>query len=109
MWENNFIGNRNQVKYVGSRELEWSREGRGNYWSDHIAFDIDGDGRANKVYRPNSISDQILWRYPMAKLLMNSPVLQILQWAQSEFPALHPGGVTDSYPLMEPVIVAESG
>ena len=109
MWENNFIGNRNQVKYVGSRELEWSREGRGNYWSDHIAFDIDGDGRANKVYRPNSISDQILWRYPMAKLLMNSPVLQILQWAQSEFPALHPGGVTDSYPLMEPVIVGESG
>ena len=109
LWENNFIGNRNQVKYVGTRELEWSSEGRGNYWSDLVAFDIDGDGKANKVYRPNSISDQILWRYPLAKLLMNSPILQLLQWAQSEFPALHPGGVSDSHPLMRPVSVGTSG
>lgn len=103
LWENNFVANRNQVKYVGTRELEWSRKHRGNYWSDHIAFDLDGDGTANQPYRPNSISDQILWRYPLAKLLMNSPILQILQWAQSEFPALHPGGVTDSHPLMSPL------
>jgi len=103
LWENNFIANRNQVKYVGTRELEWSRENRGNYWSDHVAFDLDGDGMANQAYRPNTISDQILWRYPLAKLLMNSPILQILQWAQSEFPALHPGGVTDSHPLMSPM------
>jgi nitrous oxidase accessory protein len=109
LWENNFIANRNQVKYVGTRELEWSRDSRGNYWSDHIAFDLDGDGTANKSYRPNSISDQILWRYPMAKLLMNSPVLQILQWAQSQFPALHPGGVTDSHPLMQPLPPAGAG
>lgn len=109
LWENNFIANRNQVKYVGTRELEWSREERGNYWSDHLAFDLDGDGTANQPYRPNSIADQILWRYPMAKLLMNSPILQILQWAQSEFPALHPGGVTDSHPLMSPSPTEDAG
>ncbi|TDG14707.1 nitrous oxide reductase family maturation protein NosD [Seongchinamella unica] len=109
IWGNNFIGNRNQVKYVGTRELEWSSQQRGNYWSDHISFDLDGDGTANQAYRPNSVSDQILWRYPMAKLLMNSPLLQILQWAQSEFPALHPGGVTDSYPLMSPVVTGGEG
>jgi nitrous oxidase accessory protein len=103
LWENNFIANRNQVKYVGTRELEWSRKQRGNYWSDHLAFDLNGNGTASQPYRPNSITDQILWRYPMAKLLMNSPILQILQWAQSEFPALHPGGVTDSFPLMSPL------
>lgn len=108
LWENNFIANRNQVKYVGTRHLEWSSEQRGNYWSDHVAFDLDGDGTANQPYRPNSISDQILWRYPMAKLLMNSPILQILQWAQSEFPALHPGGVTDSHPLMSPLPRADA-
>ena len=103
LWENNFIANRNQVKYVGTRELEWSHDKRGNYWSDLVAFDLDGDGLANQTYQPNTISDQILWRYPLAKLLMNSPILQILQWAQSEFPSLHPGGVMDSYPLMSPV------
>jgi nitrous oxidase accessory protein len=102
LWENSFIGNRNQVKYVGTRELEWSRDGRGNYWSDHVSFDLDGDGLANQPYRPNSVTDQILWRYPLARFLMNSPLLQILAWAQSEFPALYPGGVTDSFPLMQP-------
>jgi nitrous oxidase accessory protein len=91
------------VKYVGTRELEWSHDKRGNYWSDLVAFDLDGDGLANQTYQPNTIADQILWRYPLAKLLMNSPILQILQWAQSEFPSLHPGGVMDSYPLMSPV------
>lgn len=101
IWGNNFIANKTQVKYVGTRELEWSRDGRGNYWSDHLAFDLDGDSIADKPYRPNSIADQIIWRYPMAKVLLNSPALQILQWAQSRFPALHPGGVQDSVPLMQ--------
>lgn len=98
---NSFVGNRYQVKYVGSRHLEWSEDGRGNYWSDNLAFDLDGDGIGNRPYRPNSIADQLLWRYPLARLLLNSPVMQLLAWAQSQFPALHPGGVIDSYPLMQ--------
>lgn len=106
IWGNSFVGNRYQVKYVGTRTLEWSRERRGNYWSDNLAFDLDGDGVANQPYKPNSISDQIIWRHPLARLLMSSPVLQILQWAQSQFPSLHPGGVVDSYPLLRPLPVS---
>lgn len=102
IWGNNFIANRTQVKYVGTRELEWSNGQQGNYWSDHLAFDLDGDRIADKPYRPNTVVDQILWRYPNAKVLLNSPALQLLQWAQSRFPALHPGGVRDSLPLMQP-------
>ena len=44
---NAFIGNRNQVKYVGTRYLDWSKDGRGNYWSDNPAFDLNGDGIAD--------------------------------------------------------------
>ncbi|MCF6215463.1 MAG: nitrous oxide reductase family maturation protein NosD [Emcibacter sp.] len=98
---NAFVGNRMQVKYVGTRWLEWSLEGRGNYWSDNTAFDMDGDGIADNIYRPNDMTDQLLWRYPSAKLLMNSPAVLLLKWAQSAFPALHPGGVVDSAPLMK--------
>jgi nitrous oxidase accessory protein len=97
---NAFIANRTQVKYVGTREVEWSQEGRGNYWSDNLGFDLDGDNIADEPYRPNDLVDQIVWRYPLAKLLLNSPATQILRWAQSAFPALYPGGVTDSFPLM---------
>lgn len=99
---NAFINNRNQVKYVGTRTLDWSVDGRGNYWSDNTAFDLNGDGIADTAYRPNDVVDQLLWRAPSARILLNSPAISIVRWAQSQFPALLPGGVIDSAPLMNP-------
>lgn len=99
---NAFIKNRNQVKYVGSRYLDWSRNGRGNYWSDNPAFDLNGDGLGDTAYRPNDIIDRVLWTAPQAKVLVNSPAVQIIRWAQAQFPALLPGGVVDNHPLMTP-------
>lgn len=104
--ENAFIANRHQVKYVGSRWLDWSDKGRGNYWSDNAAFDLNADGLADTPYKPNDMIDEILWAYPTAKLLLNSPAVRTLRWAQRRFPALYPGGVIDSAPLMEPPEVA---
>ena len=99
---NAFIGNRNQVKYVGTRDLDWSKGGRGNYWSDNPAFDLNGDGIADTAYRPNDVVDRVLWTAPQAKVLINSPAVQVLRWAQAQFPALYPGGVVDSRPLIAP-------
>lgn len=99
---NAFVGNQTQVMYVGTRYQEWSHEGKGNYWSDNSAFDLDGDGVADSAYRPNNVLDQILWRAPSAKALTTSPAAQLLKYMQQQFPAIHPGGVTDSYPLMAP-------
>jgi nitrous oxidase accessory protein len=99
---NAFVGNRNQVKYVGSRYLDWSKGGRGNYWSDNPAFDLNGDGIADTAYRPNDLIDRVLWTAPAAKLLVNSPAVQVIRWAQAQFPALLPGGVIDSRPLISP-------
>lgn len=105
---NAFIGNRNQVKYVGTRHLDWSRDGRGNYWSDNPGFDLDRDGIADAAYRPNDIVDRVLWTAPRAKLLLNSPAVQMLRWAQSQFPAILPGGVMDSRPLIVPPPVPDA-
>lgn len=102
MHDNAFIGNRTQVMYVGTRESEWSHEGRGNYWSDHSGFDLNGDGIADTPYRPNTVTDQILWRAPSAKLLINSPATQLLKYAQQQFPSILPGGAVDHYSLMQP-------
>lgn len=96
---NAFVGNRTQVKYVGTRDIEWSFEGRGNYWSDHAAFDLDGDARADSAYRPNDLMDHILWSQPAAKLLMGAPAVQLVRWSQAQFPAARTGGVVDSHPL----------
>ena len=100
--DNAFIANRVQMHYAGTKTYEWSEDGRGNYWSDNPAFDLDGDGIADTAYRPNDIVDWIVWRYPFAKLLLSSPAMEILRLGQSQFPALYPGGVVDSYPLMAP-------
>jgi nitrous oxidase accessory protein len=99
---NAFVNNANQVKYVGTRHLDWSTSGRGNYWSDNPAFDLNGDGIADTAYRPNDLIDRVLWTAPAAKLLTNSPAVQVIRWAQAQFPALLPGGVVDSHPLMSP-------
>lgn len=104
--ENAFIGNRDQVKYVGTRDVEWSLDRRGNYWSDHPAFDLNGDGIADSPFRPNDLMDHILWSQPAASLLMGAPAVQLIRWAQASFPATMPGGVVDSFPLMAPLTIA---
>jgi len=98
--ENAFVGNRTQVKYVSTRDMEWSVAGRGNFWSDHAAFDLDGNGLADTVFRPNDLMDNILWSQPATALLIGSPAVQLIRWSQSNFPALLPGGVRDSFALM---------
>ena len=108
IFSNAFINNRTQVKYVGTRYIEWSKEGVGNYWSDNAAFDIDNNSIADQPYKPNDLVDQIIWRHPIAKLLLNSPSVQLIKWAQSEFPGIHPGGVIDSAPLMLPPQLMEN-
>ena len=99
---NAFVANRLQVKYVGTRFVDWAHDGRGNYWSDNPAYDLNGDGIADRPYRPNDVMDQLLWTLPGAKALINSPAVQMVRWAQARFPALYPGGVIDSAPLMRP-------
>ena len=103
---NAFVGNRTQVKYAGTQWVDWSAEGRGNYWSDHAAYDLNGDGVADSPFRPNDAMDRILWTQPAARLLMGAPAVQLVRWSQAAFPALLPGGVLDRAPLMRPVEIA---
>ncbi len=104
--DNAFVGNRTQVKYVGTRAIEWSYEGRGNFWSDFPVFDLNGDGFADTPFHPNDLMDQILWSQPDARLLMGSPAVQLIRWSQSSFPAILPGGVVDSHPLVTAPAIA---
>ena len=80
----------------------WTVDGVGNYWSDNPAVDLNGDGIADVAYRPNDLIDELLWVHPAAKLLLASPAIQTLRWAQAQFPAIQPGGIVDTAPLMTP-------
>lgn len=99
---NGFIGNRTQVKYVATREQEWSQDRRGNYWSDYLGWDLNGDGIGDRYYEPNDAVDKLLWKYPLSRMLMNSPAVKTLRWVQGQFPVLRSPGVRDSFPVMTP-------
>ena len=103
--ENTFINNKIQVRYVGRAPLEWSYEGRGNFWSTFMAWDFDGNGIADKPYQPNDSLDRIFWIYPEARFLMDSPVVALLRWLAQQFEIDRGKGVTDSFPLMAPIDV----
>ncbi len=102
IYGNAFVNNYTQVKYVSNRRQEWSKDGRGNYWSNYLGWDRNDDGIGDRPFEPNDNVDKLLWKYPLAKLLMNSPSVQILRWAQMQFPVFKSPGITDSYPLMQP-------
>ncbi|MBL3555408.1 MULTISPECIES: nitrous oxide reductase family maturation protein NosD [Marinobacter] len=100
VFNNAFVNNQRQVKYVASRTQEWSKEGRGNYWSDYLGWDRNQDGIGDVAYEPNDNVDRLLWTYPEAKVLMFSPAVDTLRWVQDAFPVVKAAGVSDSHPLM---------
>ncbi|MEQ9545041.1 MAG: nitrous oxide reductase family maturation protein NosD [Marinobacter sp.] len=102
VFSNAFVNNQRQVKYVATRTQEWSREGRGNYWSDYLGWDRNQDGIGDVAYEPNDNVDRLLWTYPEAKVLMFSPAVDTLRWVQDAFPVVKAAGVSDSHPLMRP-------
>jgi len=97
---NSFINNPIQVKYVSNKKQEWSQEGRGNYWSNYLGWDMNSDHVGDVIFEPNDGIDKLLWQYPEMKMLMDSPAVIILRWVQRQFPILKPPGVKDSFPLM---------
>ncbi|MEJ2763428.1 nitrous oxide reductase family maturation protein NosD [Photobacterium sp. MCCC 1A19761] len=99
---NTFLNNPVQVKYVSNRKQEWSQDGIGNFWSNYLGWDLNHDGRGDTPFEPNDGIDKLVWQYPEAKVLLDSPAILMLRWIQKQFPVLKPAGVKDSFPLMRP-------
>lgn len=100
IYGNSFINNPTQVKYVSNKKQEWSMEGKGNYWSNYLGWDMNNDNIGDVMFEPNDGIDKLVWQYPEMKMLMDSPAIIILRWVQRQFPVLKPPGVKDSFPLM---------
>jgi nitrous oxidase accessory protein len=95
---NDFISNRTQIKYVASRDEIWG----GNYWSNYVGWDRNGDGIGDVPYEANDIVDRLSWRHPMMKLLLASPAVQTLRLVSQQFPLLRAPSIVDPNPQMKP-------
>lgn len=98
---NDFIRNREQVRYVASRDQNWGLT-EPNYWSNYVGWDQNSDGRGDIPYEANDAVDRLIWRYPLAKLLMNSPAVQTLHRVAAQFPILRVPSVVEANPAMTP-------
>jgi nitrous oxidase accessory protein len=99
--KNDFISNREQVKYVASKDEQWGVK-EGNHWSNYVGWDRNGDGRGDVPYEANDMVDRLSWRHPMVKLLMASPAIQTLRLIAQQFPLLRAPSIVDNNPRMRP-------
>lgn len=97
---NAFVGNRQQVFFVGSEDLVWGEEAPGNVWSDYTGWDQDGDGYGDRPYRVDSFTASLTHRYPSSVYLLRSPVLELLSHLESKLPVLRVPTVVDRSPAM---------
>ncbi len=97
---NAFAGNRQTVFYVGAEDLRWGRGGRGNYWSDYVGWDQDGDGVGERPYRADAFVAHLVHRYPEASWLLRSPALELLVMLESRMPLLRVPTIVDEAPLL---------
>jgi nitrous oxidase accessory protein len=98
---NDIINNREQIKYVASKDEYWGVK-TGNYWSNYVGWDRNGDGMGDVPYEASDLVDQLTWKYPAAKLLLNSPAVQTLRLVARQFPLLRATSIVDQHPRMVP-------
>ncbi len=72
--------------------------GPGQLLAGHVAFDVNRDGIADSPYRPNDSIDRMTWSQPTSRLLLGSPAVQMIRWAQSRFPGLLPAASSTAIP-----------
>jgi nitrous oxidase accessory protein len=99
---NDFIRNHDQLRFVAARDETWGT-GQGNYWSNYLGWDRDGDGIGDVPYEANDVVDRLVWRQPLVKLLLDSPALQTLRLVARQFPLLRAPSVVDVHPHMKPL------
>ncbi|HEU4708095.1 MAG TPA: nitrous oxide reductase family maturation protein NosD [Methylophilaceae bacterium] len=98
---NDLINNREQIRYVASRDENWGGD-VGNYWSNYLGWDRDGNGIGDVPYEASDLVDYLTWKYPAAKLLLNSPAVQTLRMVARQFPLLRTTSIVDKHPRMRP-------
>ncbi len=101
---NTFLENHEQVEVRGGGHLAgnlWFKDGRGNYWSDYVGYDEDGDGMGEIPYKSEKLFESIIDEIPELRLFIYSPVSKAIELAAEAFPVIKPEPkLIDEHPLI---------
>ncbi|HSC35744.1 MAG TPA: nitrous oxide reductase family maturation protein NosD [Thermodesulfobacteriota bacterium] len=101
---NTFLENHEQVEVRGGGHLAgnlWFKDGSGNYWSDYVGYDEDGDGMGEIPYRSEKLFESIIDEIPELRLFIYSPVSKAIELAAEAFPVIKPEPkLIDEHPLI---------
>jgi nitrous oxidase accessory protein len=110
VYGNTILDNLADARAEGGRPSgsRWSRDGRGNFWSQYRGYDADRDGIGDLPYRVEGLMDELLQRNPLARAFLYTPAHVALEAAARMFPLFRPAPLlVDISPLMQPP--AETG
>ena len=103
---NSFVGNRVQVRVQGGGSAGGDRWD-GNWWSDALVYDRDGDGFSELPYSVESTYEALADRHPELRFFANSPAAEAIDLASRLFPVFRPRPLlTDSRPLARAPLTA---
>lgn len=103
---NAFVDNRTQVQVLGQGSGDgehWSERGRGNYWSDAIPYDRDGDGVSEIPYTIESSFESLSANHAELVFFRGTPGADAIDQASRLFPIFAPRAtMSDPHPLVAP-------
>lgn len=79
-----------------------------NYWDKYNGYDLEKDGIGDVAYRPMNLFSLLIETSPDAIILLNSFMVNIIDFAEKMSPAFTPESLIDERPLMKDYIHAES-
>jgi nitrous oxidase accessory protein len=100
--ENDFIDNRQQVRFLDAKSITWNGESRGNYWSHYVGWDRDRNGIGDTRFLVTRLSDRLTYNFPVLRVILESPSMKLLQRIENQFPVIRGAAIIDQYPLIRP-------
>lgn len=98
--KNNFLSN---TFDVSSNSRQNFSSFSSNYWSKYEGYDLNKDGVGDVPFRPVKLFSVIVEQNEPAMMLLNSFFIELLNVAESVFPALTPETLVDYSPMMRKV------
>jgi nitrous oxidase accessory protein len=72
-----------------------------NFWDRYRGYDLDRDGFGDVPFAPVRLFALVVEQTPAAMILLRSPIVDLLDFAERVMPMLTPATLVDERPLME--------